>query len=160
MKTSTAEALFVVNKPCSVCSVNNTDASCTIKAGSNQCLIDGECYAAKAIKDSCTICEPGTSTTSWTSLSAPGCPTLRTEDSSRVVIGISVGIAVAFLIAIIVTGYFLCTRRQTKDSDLLNGSDHESGGYHRTYDGNYGLRTEKQLSFYNTTARDIYEPTL
>lgn len=161
---STTQALILVHDPtCYQCQTFSDSANGTCSVKESFCRIDGKCYSAKDnhSSDACMLCDPSLSSTQWSRAGDCLVTTVTPDvsrDSQKLMIGIMAGIAAVFFTVIIVLAYVLYVRHKKHNS--MSESDHESGPYRRNFDGNYGLRTDKQLSFHNTPVRQLYDPSL
>ncbi|GFN75653.1 von Willebrand factor d and egf domain-containing protein, partial [Plakobranchus ocellatus] len=182
--SSIALAYYLVyNSECTSCDlgVNNTNPTCTVDA--NKCSIDGVCYNdGDTHATDCLVCDSSRSTTSWSAGSAPspGCisttasPSTTPESSDAVefnsltVIIVSAGVAGILLIIIIFVTIFLILRQRrrqrSQQGKISSSTSEEDSSYDKVFNGSFGLRTGKSLTFYNPSLQssfgyDYYDTT-
>ncbi|XP_035829885.1 uncharacterized protein LOC106014199 isoform X2 [Aplysia californica] len=173
-RTSPEPAYYIVyNSECENCDFSGTDGTpiCTQKP--NTCLINDVCYqqGGKHPTDSCLLCDVNFSSSEWAPSSDGACrstvPTSvgpittrqtntvspdAVEFNSRTIIIVSGCVAGLLLIILVIVGVILMIRRrrlQAYKSRMNRSVSDEDSQFERVFNGSYGIRTDKSLTFYN-----------
>jgi hypothetical protein len=140
------------------------------------CNINDVCYQQRDTHpvNICLVCDASRSVTDWSASTEPQCqpttPTTTTgepvtsspesvEFNSRTIIIVAGSVAGLLLLIIVVVSVVIVVRKRrlahTRFRSTLSQSDEDSQFEH-IFNGSFGIRTDKSLTFYNPSPSDYY----